>query len=125
MKKEEQRLKKEEQRLKEKEQNLKNDEKIDLKTEKKPDTGDNQKKKRLNGTVKWFNEAKGYGFIKREDKEKDVFVHLSAIQNSGLDYLKKDEELTFEIENSEKGPSAINLQKKVNGISHVHLKVIK
>ena len=89
------------------------------------DTGDNQKKKRLNGTVKWFNEAKGYGFIKREDKEKDVFVHLSAIQNSGLDYLKKDEELTFEIENSEKGPSAINLQKKVNGISHVHLKVIK
>ena len=67
--------------------------------------------KRLNGKVKWFNGAKGYGFIERENKEKDVFVHFSAVKKSGLKYLTKDELLTFEIENSDKGPSATNLKK--------------
>ena len=86
---------------------------------------DEQNKKRLNGTVKWFNDAKGYGFIKREDKEKDVFVHFSAVQNSGLKYLKKGEQLTFEVEYSDKGPSAINLQKTVNEVSRSYLKVVK
>ena len=86
---------------------------------------DEQKEKRLNGTVKWFNDAKGYGFIKREDKEKDIFVHFSAVKNSGLKYLKEGEQLTFEVEYSDKGPSAVNLQKTVNEVFRSHLKVIK
>ena len=123
LKKEEQRLKKEEQRLKEEEQRLKHEETINLKKEIRAD--DDQKKKRLNGSVKWFNEAKGYGFIKREDKEKDIFVHFSAAKNSGLKYLKEGEQLTFEVEYSDKGPSAINLQKTVSEVSRTHLKLIK
>jgi len=86
---------------------------------------DEQNKKRLNGTVLWFNDAEGYGFIKREDKEKDVYVHLSAVQNSGLKYLKKGEQLTFEVEYSDKGTLALNLQKTVNEVSRHHLKVVK
>jgi len=125
---EEQRLKEEEQRLKEEkrlelEQRLKEEEKINLKEERRLD--DEQKKKRLNGTVKWFNGAKGYGFIKREGEEKDIFVHFSAVQNSGLKYLKEGEQLTFEVEYSDKGPSAINLQKTVNEVSRSYLKVVK
>ena len=122
LKEEEQRLKEEEQRLKAEEQRLK-EEKINLKEVKELDDG--QEKKRLNGTVKWFNVSKGYGFIKREDKEKDIFVHLSAVKNSGLGSLKKNEQLTFEVESSDKGPSAVNLQKTVNEVSRSHLKVVK
>ena len=122
LKEEEQRLKTEEQRLKAEEQRLK-EEKINLKEVEELDDG--QEKKRLNGTVKWFNVSKGYGFIKREDKEKDIFVHLSAVKNSGLGYLKKDEQLTFEVESSDKGPSAVNLQKTDAEVSHSHLKVVK
>ena len=77
------------------------------------------------GQVKWFNDAKGYGFIKREDKEKDIYVHFSAVKNSGLKYLKKGEQLTFEVEYLDKGPSAINLQKTVDEVSRSHLKVVK
>ena len=105
------------------ERRLKEEEVINAKGVRRSD--DEQKKKRLNGTVKWFNDAKGYGFIKREDKEKDVFVHFSAVQNSVLKYLKKGEQLTFEVEYSDKGPSAVNLQKTVNKVSRFHLKVIK
>jgi len=65
----------------------------------------------LKGKVKWFNGKKGYGFIEREDKEKDVFVHHSAERAAGLKYHNEDDELTFEVENGEKGPSAVNLQK--------------
>jgi len=79
----------------------------------------------IKGKVKWFNPTKGYGFIEREDKEKDIFVHFSAVQNSGLKYLKKGEQLTFEVEYSDKGPSAVNLQKTVNEVSRSHLKVVK
>ena len=122
LKAEEQRLKAEEQRLKAEEQRLK-EEKINLKEVKELDDG--QEKKRLNGTVKWFNVSKGYGFIKREDKEKDIFVHLSAVKNSGLGNLKKDEQLTFEVESSDKGPSAVNLQKTSAEVFHSHLKVVK
>ena len=64
----------------------------------------------IKGKVKWFNPTKGYGFIEREDKEKDVFVHSSAAQAANLE-LREGDELTFEVENGEKGPSAINLQK--------------
>ena len=120
---EQQRLKEEEQRLKKEEQRLKEEEIINLKEGRRSD--DEQNKKRLNGTVKWFNDAKGYGFIKREDKEKDVFVHFSAVKSYGLKYLKKGEQLTFEVEYSDKGPSAVNLQKTVNVVSLSHLKVVK
>ncbi len=65
----------------------------------------------LKGKVKWFNGTKGYGFIEREDKEKDVFVHSSAVSAAGLQYLNEGDELTFEVENGERGVSAINLQK--------------
>ena len=65
----------------------------------------------LKGKVKWFNGTKGYGFIEREDKEKDVFVHSSAIRDAGLDNLNEGDELTFEVENGDKGPSAVKLQK--------------
>ena len=64
----------------------------------------------IKGKVKWFNGAKGYGFIEREDKEKDVFVHASAAEAAGLQ-LNEGDELTFEVESGDKGPSAVNLQK--------------
>ena len=123
----------EKQKLKEKEtQRLKEEDKqkIKEKDEQRSKDGeiridDNQKKKRLNGKVKWFNAAKGYGFIKREKEEKDIFVHFSAVKNSGLKYLKKGEQLTFEVEYLDKGPSAINLQKTVNEVYPSYLRVIK
>jgi len=65
----------------------------------------------LKGKVKWFNGSKGYGFIEREDKEKDVFVHVSAVKDAGLKYLKEGDELSFDVEDGEKGPSAVNLKK--------------
>ena len=64
----------------------------------------------LKGKVKWFNGKKGYGFIEREDKEKDVFDHSSAAREANID-LNEGDELTFEVENGEKGPSAVKLQK--------------
>ena len=63
----------------------------------------------INGKVKWFNATKGYGFIAREDNEKDVFVHSSAAKTANLD-LNEGDALTFEVEIGEKGPSAVNLQ---------------
>jgi len=63
----------------------------------------------INGKVKWFNATKGYGFIAREDNEKDVFVHSSAAKAANLD-LNEGDALTFEVEIGEKGPSAVNLQ---------------
>ena len=65
----------------------------------------------MNGKVKWFNSTKGFGFIEREDKEKDVFVHISAVRNAGMDGLNEGQAMTFEIEEGPKGPNAINLQK--------------
>ena len=65
----------------------------------------------INGKVKWFNGTKGFGFIEREDKEKDVFVHVSAIRDAGMSGLKEGEVLTFDIEEGPKGPNAVNLQK--------------
>jgi len=63
----------------------------------------------INGKVKWFNSTKGYGFIARDDKEKDVFVHLSAAKAANLQ-LNEGDALTFEVEEGQKGPSAVNLQ---------------
>ena len=63
------------------------------------------------GKVKWFNGSKGYGFIERDDKQKDVFVHMSAVKDAGIDYLDEGDVLTFDIEDGKKGPSAVNLKK--------------
>ena len=68
----------------------------------------------IKGKVKWFNGAKGYGFIEREDKEKDVFVHSSAVRDAGLRFLNEGDEVTFDVEDGDKGPSAVNLQKTSN-----------
>ena len=64
----------------------------------------------IKGKVKWFNPTKGYGFIEREDKEKDVFVHSSAAQAASLE-LNEGDQLAFDVEDGEKGLSAVNLQK--------------
>ena len=65
----------------------------------------------IKGKVKWFNGSKGYGFIERDDKEKDVFVHMSAVKDSVVDYLDEGDILSFDIEDGQKGPSAVNLKK--------------
>jgi len=65
----------------------------------------------MNGKCKWFNEAKGYGFITAEDG-KDVFVHYSAIMGDGFKTLKENEEVSFDITEGAKGPQASNVLKK-------------
>ena len=64
------------------------------------------------GTVKFFNQAKGYGFITPANGEKDVFVHISAVQASGLQGLEDGQKVTFETEPDKrgKGPKAVNLE---------------
>ena len=66
---------------------------------------------RITGTVKWFNAAKGYGFIAHEGG-KDVFVHFSAIESDGYRSLNEGEQVEFAIEDSPKGPQAVNVTKK-------------
>lgn len=65
---------------------------------------------RLNGTVKWFNNAKGYGFIGRDDGP-DVFVHYSAITAEGYKSLQEGDKVEFEIVQGQKGPQAANVTK--------------
>ena len=65
----------------------------------------------VNGKVKWFNPTKGFGFIEREDNEKDVFVHVSALRKAGINGLDEGQAMTFEVEEGPKGPNAVNLQK--------------
>ena len=64
---------------------------------------------RTKGTVKWFNDAKGFGFITPEDGQKDCFVHHSAIQGGGFKTLAEGQEVEFEIHTGEKGLHAANV----------------
>ena len=58
------------------------------------------------GTVKWFNPAKGYGFIEPEDGSKDVFVHMNAVRSAGLDTLNEGQRVDFDIEPGKDGKTA-------------------
>ena len=63
------------------------------------------------GTVKWFNPVKGYGFIQPDDGSKDVFVHISAVERSGIGNLREGQKLSFDLERGQQGKtSAVNLK---------------
>jgi CspA family cold shock protein len=64
----------------------------------------------ITGTVKWFNDSKGFGFITPQDGSRDVFVHHSSIQGNGFKSLAEGQQVQFEVEQGQKGPSAVNVQ---------------
>ena len=64
---------------------------------------------RILGVVKWFNGEKGYGFIARDDEEKDVFVHFSSINSEGFRTLREGQRVEFEVVEGDKGPQAQNV----------------
>ena len=64
----------------------------------------------MKGKVKWFNDQKGFGFITPEDGSKDLFVHHSSIQADGFKSLAENQEVEFDVEQSEKGPRAANVK---------------
>ena len=63
------------------------------------------------GKVKWFSSKKGYGFIREEDKERDIFLHVSELENSKLRVLKENQSLKFDIKEEKDKLQAINLKK--------------
>ncbi len=62
------------------------------------------------GTVKFFNTARGFGFIAPDDGSKDVFVHISAVESSDLGHLTEGQKVSFDVEQGERGSKAVNLQ---------------
>ena len=66
---------------------------------------------RITGTVKWFNDAKGFGFITPENGQKDCFVHHSAIEGAGYKSLAEGDKVEFEVVQGQKGPAAQNVKK--------------
>ncbi len=62
------------------------------------------------GTVKWFDDAKGFGFIKPDDGGKDLFAHHSSIQGSGFKSLKEDQKVSYDVTQGPKGPAASNIR---------------
>ena len=62
------------------------------------------------GTVKWFNDAKGFGFITPDEGGKDLFVHFSAIQGSGFKTLKENDKVQYDVGQGAKGPNATNVR---------------
>ena len=62
------------------------------------------------GTVKWFNDSKGFGFISPEDGSKDVFAHHSAIASEGFRSLSEGQKVTYDVEDGPKGPQATNIK---------------
>ncbi len=62
------------------------------------------------GTVKFFNTTKGFGFIQPDDGTKDVFVHITAVEQSGLGHLSEGQKVNFEVQQDQRGPKAVNLQ---------------
>ena len=63
-----------------------------------------------NGTVKWFNSSKGYGFVEPSDKSKDVFLHISALDAAGISDLREGQKISFDIEEQNGKISAINIR---------------
>ena len=62
------------------------------------------------GTVKFFNTTRGFGFIAPEDGSKDVFVHVTAVESSDIDYLAEGQKVEFDIQEDARGPKAVNLR---------------
>lgn len=62
------------------------------------------------GTVKFFNQTRGFGFISPEDGSKDVFVHVSAVEQAGIGHLTEGQKIVFDVQSDTRGPKAVNLE---------------